>query len=177
MSTWEEWTLFPGCNHLVFPQSAQHSKKENHTALRSSLSEETIAPSLPAWSRKTNCLFTMLFSCWSSIWFLEGTKRYCLQLHHAKRYIHIVFHISDQQCCRVRSQDTLWPHKGPCLLCNWHWWGTFPLAFVSSAGQGEIQSKDKRVPTTLKRWKELSWVRDSNSHPSFPLTSPVAVHL
>lgn len=164
-------------NYLVFLQSAQRPKKENHTALRSSLSEGTVAPSLLAQSRKTNSLFTMLFSHWSPIWCLEETKWHHLQSHHKKRYIHIVFHISDHQCCRVRSQDTLWPHKRPCLLCNRHWWGMFPLTCVSSAGQGEVWSKDKGVPTTPKRWDELSWGNYPNSHPSFPPTSPVAVHL
>ena len=45
-------------------------------------------------------------------------------------------YISDQQRCRVRSQNPLWAHKRPCLLRDWHRWGTF-----SSAGQGETWGK------------------------------------
>lgn len=85
-------------------------------------------------------------SHWPPAWCLEGTRWHDLWSHSKKRDSHFFPRISDQQCCRVRSQNSLWPYKGPCLLRDWHRWGMF-----SSAGQRETSGKDKGVPPNL-RW-------------------------
>lgn len=151
-------------NHLIFALSEQCLKPPHIF-----FPEQTIAPWL---NRKTSSLFVGWLSHWLA-WCLEGTRWHHLPSHPEEGGSFTFFPLFQTSSAAESEART------PFGLVKGHAYSVTAIEEVCPAAWGKETPGEKirQCPLSPRWWGKLSWGRCPNSHPAFPPTSPVVLHL